>query len=46
MYTMYTQMLRIYGIKTMTYKIHGGICHILSAKIKRPVFRKVSVMNL
>ena len=27
-------------------KIHGHICHILKAKIKRPVFRKLSVMNL
>ena len=27
-------------------KIHGHVCHILKAKIKRPVFRKLSVMNL
>ena len=27
-------------------KIHGHICRILKGKIKRPVFRKLSVMNL
>ena len=27
-------------------KIHDHICHILKPKIKRPVFRKLSVMNL
>ena len=27
-------------------KIHSHICHILKTKIKRPVFRKLSVMNL
>ena len=27
-------------------KIHGHICHILKDKTKRPVFRKLSVINL